>query len=214
MTTIQDKGLYDAIIFDLGGVIINLDFSRTLVKLQKLVSDLNAETFCGKEKQLSFYSDFETGSISTAEFLTQFNHYYHSSLSLSAFTDAWNAMILDFPLERIELIKKIAKLKRIFLLSNINAVHEEAVLNQYSLLSSESFYSIFEKVYYSHHVGMRKPDRKIFKHLIDENKLDPKRTLFIDDSKHHVLGASEEGIQAVHLSAPKTLERLFSEIAI
>ena len=101
-----------------------------------------------------------------------------------------------------------------FFLSNINALHEEAVLQAYAKISQDSFFSLFEKVYYSHRTGLRKPEKQTFRSILIENGLDPAKTLFVDDSKHHVLGAIQEGIHAIHLTADKTIEALLSEIEI
>jgi len=202
----------NAIIFDLGGVILNLDYQKTVLELQMLVPSLDASTFYGKEQQLSFYSHYEIGKITSSELLQAFNQHYRVELNMKDFERAWNAMILDFPANRIDLIKRISTRKRVFLLSNINALHEEAVDVEYSKIASGNFRSLFENIYYSHLTGMRKPDPQTFQTILDENKLSVSETLFIDDSHHHILGARSIGIPSVHLSKPKTLEDLLSEL--
>jgi len=221
MTLNKEKSQYDsplelnkinAVIFDLGGVILNLDYQRTVFELQKLVPSLDANTFYGKEQQLSFYSHYEIGKITSSELLQAFNRHYQVELNMRDFEKAWNAMILNFPANRIDLIKRISTRKKVFLLSNINALHEEAVDIEYAKIAPGDFRALFENVYYSHLTGMRKPDPQTFQVILDENKISVSEVLFIDDSHHHILGAQSIGIPSVHLSKPQTLEDLLSEL--
>ncbi len=206
--------MIDAVILDLGGVVVNLDYELTVIELKKRVPGLDTATFYGKEAQLDFFTDYELGRISTDQLLAHFNRHYQTQLHLDEFKKAWNAMVLDFPASRIARVKKLAKQKRVFLLSNINALHADCALEAFAKadVGAESFHSIFEKVYYSHQTGMRKPHPNTFAHILKEKQLVAERTLFIDDSKHHVQGAATTGVHAVHLIKPKTLEQLLTEL--
>lgn len=186
------------IIFDLGGVILNLDYQETVRAFKKIIPNLDDSTFYGKENQLEFFSLYETGKITTQDFLARFNSQYNSQLSLEEFKKAWNAMLFDIPKSRLNLLSSL-KPKRLFLLSNINEIHEDAVgdLTPY-----------FEKVYYSHRIGLRKPNPEIFKLVLKENNLDLHDTLFIDDSEQHIRGAQSIGLQSIHLKKPLTIEDL------
>lgn len=206
---------YDNIIFDLGGVILNLNYDQTVTEFQKYIPNFDVETFLGKVKQLSFYSDYEVGKISTEQFKKSFEEHYQVRFQDSEFRDCWNAMLFDFPVERLNLLKRLKSEKKTFLLSNINGMHEIAVDEKYSTLKYEvEFRSLFDKVYYSHHVGLRKPDTKVFELVIDENNLSRERTLFIDDSVQHIVGARKVGIDAFHLQKSQKLEdlELFSDL--
>ncbi len=210
MQSLQNLSDYDSIIFDLGGVIINLDFERTLVEFRKHIIHMDESVFLGREKQLSFFSDYEVGKITTIEFVLQFNDHYGLNLGLSSFQDCWNAMILDFPLARIKLLQRLSQAgKKIYLLSNINEMHEHAVDARFKLLGLDfSFFSLFNKVYYSHHIGRRKPNQDCFELVVKENSLNKKSTLFIDDSIQHIHGALSIGLDAYHLKRPESLENL------
>ena len=201
---------YEAIIFDLGGVIINLDYDRSVDALIEQVPHLDPSVFNGKEKQLAFYSDYEVGKITSQEFLSAFNSHYHTELTLPQFSKAWNAMILDLPPERVRLLAQLRQIgKKVFLLSNINEIHEEELYVRYRTLGmQEPFQSLFDRAYYSHRLGQRKPTVQIFEHVLRENSLNPKTTLFIDDSQHHVEGARKAGIDSIHLVKPIALEDL------
>jgi epoxide hydrolase-like predicted phosphatase len=198
----------EAVIFDLGGVILNLDYNLTVVEFEKHMPNLDKNVFFGKKEQLPFFSSYEIGKISTEEFIKSFNAYYNQSFSFEDFKAYWNAMILDIPKERIELVRSLKKQgKKVFLLSNINHLHEIAVDERFREIGeTEQFLSIFNKGYYSHHIGLRKPNRDIFEFVMNEQDLVPEKTLFIDDSIHHVEGAKSLGINAVHLLNGQTLE--------
>jgi putative hydrolase of the HAD superfamily len=201
----------DAVIFDLGGVILNLDFARTIAAFQQAIPDLDLESFLGKEGQHKMYSEFEVGKKTTEEFVHDFNHYYQADLSLDEFARCWNAMILDMPTHRILLLKKLRSSgKKIYLLSNINAIHEDAV-NRRFLEAGERghFRDLFDHKYYSHHIKMRKPNPEIFQHVIHEQKLRPERTLFIDDTKMHVDSAHRLGLKTHHLQFGQDISELF-----
>ena len=205
MKTIND---YQNIIFDLGGVILNLDYNKTVEEFKKHIRNLDESVFFGKEKQLPFFSDYEVGKIPTNNFRDSFRDYYQLSLTDAEFDRCWNAMIFDFPMERIKLIGNLRQSgKKVFLLSNINELHEYAVDESFAQLGvAGHFFDTFDKVYYSHRVGLRKPNLEIFEHVVSDNKIDKTDTLFIDDSLHHVLGSRSYGIDAIHLVRPATLE--------
>ena len=198
----------DAVIFDLGGVILNLDYNLTVIEFEKHIEGLDRNVFFGKKEQLPFFSSYEIGKISTEDFIKSFNDYYRKNFSFEDFKSYWNAMILDIPQGRIELIRSLkAQGKKVYLLSNINHLHEIAVEQRFKELGEPSnFLSLFDKGYYSHHIGLRKPTTEIFDFVMKEQNLTPERTVFIDDSVHHVEGARLVGINAVHLSDGQPLE--------
>lgn len=208
--TLKELVSYDAIIFDLGGVILNLDYHKTFLAFKKYIGESDEDVFLGKEKQLSIFSDYEVGKISTTDFIFEFNKYYRVNLDLETFARCWNAMILNIPLERIKLLQKLrSQGKKIFLLSNINEIHEFAVEEQFRTLGLDfSFFSLFNKVYYSHHARMRKPNSDFFELVLRENSLKKESTLFIDDSIQHIHGAGHVGIDAYHLKKTDSLETL------
>jgi len=201
----------DAVIFDLGGVILNLDFSRTIKAFIKIIPNLDLESFLGKEGQNKMYSEFEVGKKTTSEFVQEFNHYYQVDLSLNEFAQCWNAMILDMPTHRIELLKRLRQQgKNVYLLSNINAIHEDAVTQRFQEAGERGhFRDLFNHKYYSHHIKMRKPNLEIFQYVINEQNLHPDRTLFIDDTKMHVDSARKLGLHTHHLQFGQDITELF-----
>ncbi len=204
----KDLKEIDAIIFDLGGVILNLDYNLTVIEFEKHLPNLDRNVFFGKKEQLPFFSAYEIGKINTDEFIKSFNGHYNKSFSYDDFKKYWNAMILDIPKERIQLIRSLKEQgKKVYLLSNINHLHEIAVEERFKEIGeTNEFLLLFDKGYYSHHIGLRKPSTDIFDLVIQEQNLNPERTIFIDDSIHHVEGAKSVGINAIHLINGQPLE--------
>lgn len=209
----MDLSQIDSIIFDLGGVIVNLDPDRTVRALQANVPGVEPDTFNGKVHQLWFYSEYEVGKISSDEFVAAFNEHHASKVSRTEFERAWNAMILDFPPERIELIRKLRREgRRIFLLSNTNEMHETYFAGEFQSKFGHHFDELFDQTFYSHKLGLRKPHTEVFERVIELTAVTPARTLFIDDSEQHIVGARRAGLNAFHLRRSMILEEVFRSV--
>lgn len=200
------------IIFDLGGVIINLDIHKTIIEFNKL-STTAFESIYTQLQQTELFDLFDKGEITEQEFFVQIKKAIKTEAPQSELINAWNAMLLDFPTHRLELLKKLQPNYRLFLLSNTNETHvtefEKTLQQTQGYNNLEPF---FEKVYYSCRMGMRKPDVEIFEFVLNENKLNPAETIFIDDSPQHVEGALNAGINAYLLPKEKDITVLIKEL--
>lgn len=194
------------IIFDLGGVLLNIDYSAT----EKAFQDLGITDFANRYSQLqqnNFFDDWETGKIGQDDFVKGMQNASSTPLSEVQILKAWNAMLLDFPLRRLQILQQLRLYYDLFLLSNTNEVHE-AAFNEI-LMRSHGFQTIalfFDRTYFSHRVGLRKPGKEIFQQILNENELKPEHTLFIDDSPQHIETAKSLGIQTIYLEKGMTIE--------
>jgi len=204
----MEKNSFDAIIFDLGGVIINLDYQLTIDAFKNL-GLANFDEMYTQAKQSNLFDDFETGKISSQHFINSLLPFLPSGVSANKVVHAWNAMILDFPKERLELLDKLKSNYRIFLLSNTNDIHLQAVKRSLVNTTDRKLESYFEKVYLSHEVKLRKPHIEIFELVCEEQNLDPSRTLFIDDTIGHIEGSIKIGLKGLHLKGDNSIEKLF-----
>ncbi len=201
------------IIFDLGGVILNIDYHLTTQAFRKLgVHDFEKNyTQLG---QSSLFDAMERGEISNVDFRNQLRHALSISANDSDLDNAWNAMLLDLPAQRLQVLAKLKESKRTFLLSNTNRIHvdsfEQSMKQAHGI---NDLSSLFEQTYYSCNVGMRKPEERIFRLVLDQNGLNPTETLFIDDSPQHILGARAAGLHAYHLTGGETINDLFGHIS-
>ncbi|HLI92097.1 MAG TPA: HAD family phosphatase [Puia sp.] len=188
------------IIFDLGGVIINLDNRRTEDAFTALgVKDFRK--YFGHGFAESFFRDYEVGKLTDQEFIHSIRRFGAlDQVSDQAIVDSWNALLLDFPPERIRLLTELRKTYRLFLFSNTNALHLAALRQIWTRsFGSGSLEDHFEKAYYSHIMGMRKPDPESFQYILQENNLKGNETLFVDDAIVNVEGAEQAGLRGLFL---------------
>ena len=194
------------IILDLGGVILNIDYTLS----EKAFTSLGISNFArlySQAQQTSLFDDFETGKIGNAAFIKAIQELSGLPLFEEDIINAWNAMLLDFPLRRLQLLQQLQLHYDMVLLSNTNGIHEDAfnrILMQQNGIPGIGLF--FDKVYLSHRIGMRKPDIAVFRRILDDTGFDASRTLFIDDSLQHVEGARKAGIQSIFLEKGMTLE--------
>ncbi|MDI5949157.1 HAD family hydrolase [Flavobacterium yafengii] len=184
--------MINTIIFDFGDIFINLDKEAPIVAFTKLglkewTEDLN-------ELNLSF----EKGKISELQFIEGFQKHMPNT-SINEIRKAWNTILLDFPLYRLEFLQMLSQKYRLFLLSNTDAIHIDKFQHKAGITFYREFYECFERVYFSFELGMRKPDAEIFNYLVKKHELTPKRTLFIDDKKENTDAALALGFQVWNL---------------
>ena len=195
------------IIFDLGGVLLNIDYNLTEQAFIEL-GVANFPEMYSQLKQTSLFDDFEIGKISKDDFVERLQQQAGVDLTKDSITSAWNAMLLDFPTRRLQILQQLRLYYDMVLLSNTNEIHEEAfnkiLIDSHTIPNIGAF---FDKVYLSHRIGMRKPNAEVFQRIIDECRFEPKHTLFIDDSPQHIEGAKELGIQTVWLEKEMTIEK-------
>ena len=188
------------IIFDLGGVILNLDNQRTEDAFFNL-GVRNIREFFGHGHAASFFKEYEVGAITDRQFIDSIREMAGlDGVSDEAIIEGWNALLLDFPPARIELLQKLGKSYRIFLFSNTNALHLAALQRIYTqTFGGGSLEDHFERTYYSHLLKMRKPDRASYEYILRENQLEGRETLFVDDAIINVEGAEHAGLKGLYL---------------
>lgn len=194
------------IILDLGGVILNIDYKKT----ENAFVELGITDFSERYSQLQqtdIFDQFETGKLDRVGFIQAINKTAGTTLADHQVINAWNAMLLDLPLRRLQILQQLQLHFDLFLLSNTNELHEEAFNKTLkSLTGFESMAIFFDKIYYSHRVGFRKPDEQVFKLILEQNGLDAAKTLFVDDSPQHIATAKKLGIQTIYLEPGMTME--------
>lgn len=202
----------DAIVFDFGGVIINLDESKTYSQLATCMQ-LCEEELLRIFLESAEYKDYECGRITTEKFLHYLKSIANKAVSSAELVQVWNAMILDLPPQRVDLLKKLALQKRIFLLSNTNQMHEDYFTESIKKQGiSTPLHDMFEAVWYSHRVGMRKPNEDIFLHVLQAANLEACRTLFIDDRAENTEAAARLGYNTITLTPDISIEQLFAPL--
>jgi len=188
--------MINTIIFDFGDIFINLEKDASVEEFKKLGLD------GPNEKLLEANELFEKGKITELEFIETFQKFIPNADVLDI-RKAWNSVIGDFPLYRLEFLQMLSQKYRLFLLTNTDSIHISRFEHKVGVSFFSDFYQCFEKVYYSFEMGMRKPSPEAFNLILKKHDLSPKRTLFVDDKKENTDGAEALGIQVWNLQVGK-----------
>jgi putative hydrolase of the HAD superfamily len=184
--------MINTIIFDFGDIFVNLEKETSINEFKKLGLD-------GPNEDLIAMNDlFERGKITELQFIEGFQKYIPEADILDI-RKAWNSVIGEFPLYRLEFLQMLSTKYRLFLLTNTDAIHISRFEHMAGISFFSDFYQCFEKVYYSFEMGMRKPESEIFNYILKKHDLSPKRTLFVDDKKENTDAAAALGIQVWNL---------------
>lgn len=196
------------IIFDLGGVLLDIDYNLTRIAFENLgvthfdqmYSQVNAD---------KLFQKLETGSISDKEFYQEINYSTGLRLSPKEIKDAWNAMLLSFREKSLDYLDQIKNKYKVYLLSNTNQIHLNSFNEIYNRIKREkTFEDHFDKVFYSFEIGLRKPETECYRWVLNNLQIRPDKTLFIDDSVNNIEGAKIVGLETIHLTAEKRIEDL------
>lgn len=196
------------IIFDLGGVIINLDFNRTTEAFIKLTG-LSHEAVSAKYFTPGVFRDFEKGLISDTQFRQGINQLFETNLTDQEIDDAWNAMLLELPKQRLAFIHSLRKSYQVLVLSNTNSIHEKA-FNQtiFEVSGEKSLHPFVDQVYFSHELHLRKPNLDIYEEVLKQSGAKASESLFLDDTLPNLEGATLAGIQTMHITTPEDIYTL------
>ena len=190
------------IIFDLGGVFIDVDYLKTKSAFEELgIEDFN-RYFTQHQAGLLF-SGLETGKMSSDEFFDFFRKEVGLHLSDDEIATAWNAMLGDFYPGAVDWLKEVAKKYKIYLFSNTNSIHYKHFQPRFEEAFGKKLDSFFINTYYSHTLQMRKPDVESFESILKAEGLVAEETLFIDDTEINTIAAAKTGMKTIFLQKPQ-----------
>lgn len=197
------------IIFDLGNVLLNLNFEASITAFQKLGLGDDIVNNQHAYADPVFY-ELEVGKITPAEFRERVrtvlkNH----NCSDKQIDDAWSAMIKDIPPRRVKKLQELGKKYEIYLFSNTNEIHIKKLLREFKKEHNIEFPSLFKKVYYSHEIHDRKPNLSSFEKVIQLSGVNPEESLFVDDLEKNIIGAREAGLQTFWLKEGMEMAEVF-----
>ena len=197
-----------AIIFDLGGVLLDIDFKKVCTSFKALGADKFEEIYSQHECE-PIFQNLEIGKITEEDFCHALKKYTTMSVTNEDITDAWNSILLDFRLTSLNHLKLLKTKYKLFLLSNTNRIHQVAFDKIFeNTVGENSFNSLFDKAYYSHEIGLRKPNADAYQYILTENSLQPHETLFIDDTAGNIEGAKAVGMPTILLTKEMRIEDL------
>jgi glucose-1-phosphatase len=198
------------IIFDLGGVIMNIDYQKVITAL-KTIGIANFDKLYTMSGQTELFDNYDKGFITPAQFRDGIRKITNNSVSDVDFNNACNLMLVDIPNETIQLLNHLKKHFKTFLLSNTNEIHLERLFDYVNTTYKiNNLDPLFYKTYYSCRIHMRKPDSEIYQYVLNDSKLIPAESLFIDDFQPNIDAANALGIQGYCLQKETSLTCLFT----
>jgi glucose-1-phosphatase len=201
-----------SIIFDLGGVLFDIDYRHTQEAFQQLGTTTDFHTVYSQQKQAGIFDEFEKGNITPAQFRSGLREWLPESITDEQIDRAWNALLIGFPADKVELLHNLKNKYKLYLLSNTNEIHLPVVLNMIDEAHTPGqLGKLFNKEYYSCRMGLRKPEKLIYEKVVIENDLDPSSSLFVDDLIQNIEGAQAFGLQTLHCTAEVNLKDYFRE---
>lgn len=189
------------IIFDLGAVIINIDFNKTFEAFSQL-SNLSVKEVAKRYQASTFFVEFEKGIIGNHLFIQHIRRVLElpESVADASIIQAWNRLLLTIPKARVERIQSLSTTYRLFLLSNTNPVHISEVHHiLYRDTGINRLEELFEKTWYSYDLGLIKPHVAIYEKVLSDTSLKAEETVFLDDNADNIQGALDAGIVALRV---------------
>jgi len=197
------------IIFDLGKVLLNLDFNASIGAFQKL--GLKNDVLDSKQAYSDpvFY-ELEVGKVTPAEFCNRVRKVLNNpDATDSQIEDAWYSMILDIPASRVKVVQELSKNFNVYLFSNTNKIHIERLHRAFKAEHGIDFPSLFVKDYYSHEIHERKPDLSSYQKVIELSGVKPEESIFIDDLEKNIIGAQQSGLKTFWLKEGMEMSDVF-----
>jgi FMN phosphatase YigB (HAD superfamily) len=195
------------ILFDLGGVILDINVQATLKRFYELGFPAELMQF-PDSMSTDLYYKYGTGKLDTEQFRNQIREVAGVEMSDQTFDEAWNAMLVGFPEDRIALLKVLSKRYDLYMLSNTSALHVKVFEKMYLDVAGEPLNKVFKKLYYSHEIGWHKPDPEAWEYVIRDAAIKAEETLFLDDTIYNIKAAQELGFQAIHIHERTNLMNL------
>ncbi|KOH43209.1 HAD family hydrolase [Sunxiuqinia dokdonensis] len=198
------------IVFDLGGVLLDIDPQRTVKAFEALgLTDVIKPGGWGYKQEV--FLQMEEGKLTDGEFRDGVRKLLPTPVSDAEIDRAWCAMLIDFPADHVRLLKQLKSTYNLYLFSNTNNIHVDFFHKLFQKKFGFSLSDLFVKDYYSNEINSRKPALEAFRFVLNDAALNPGETLFIDDSKENIEGAERAGMQAFHLNGNISLHQLFRQ---
>ncbi len=203
------KGIKN-IVFDLGGVLLNIDPQRTIDAFGRLgMEQLIGNS--GLTYDHDIFYQMEQGKVTPDEFRKGVSELLPSPVAFEQIDAAWTAMLIDFPAIRVKLVQNLRRQYKVYLFSNTNAIHVSRFHSIFRDQHGFEVSSLFEKDFYSNEIGYRKPSPESFQEIIRLSGIKPEETLFVDDSHKNVEAAISCGLKGFWLEPGQKVEEVFQE---
>nr|WP_321450128.1 HAD family phosphatase [uncultured Carboxylicivirga sp.] len=200
------KGI-ETFLFDLGGVIIDIDIQQSVKKFEALGFE-GIDKAITKSHHMGLFKAFERGEIDSTEFLNTIRKKLGNKTNDEQIIDAWQAMLGNFPVERVHILEELQQNFPTYILSNTNSIH----LEKFGKMAHghDHIEELFTDAYYSYQLGCSKPEKCAYEKVIDLSGLKPETTLFLDDSELNLQAAKELGFQTQLVTTKHSIVEIFT----
>ncbi len=198
------------IIFDFGGVLYDIDMGSAERKFSQILIHRNKDVnLRNLDLGSDFFSKFETGDITVLEFRQKIRELLEIDLNDAFIDSAWNSILNKLFADSPGLIKEFNSFFNTALLSNTNDLHYDAFI-----VECREFLKLFDHTFFSHKIGLRKPDQEIFEHVIKKTGFIPGETLFLDDSEINIKGAESLGLNTMIIKSHDEVSDLLHSVKL
>ena len=201
-------GAADALLFDLGRVVLDVDFNRALTCWARHAS-CEPSHLMGRFACNNLYRRHERGEIDNAEFFASLRTSLGIGISDAQFLEGWNAIFAGEMPGIAPLLKRAAEHLPLYAFSNTNDAHIEYFSQTYADVLGH-----FRKIFLSSRIGLRKPDAKAYDHVVKEIGVPASHIVFFDDLAENIEGAQARGLIAVHVTSPKDVAETLATLGI
>jgi glucose-1-phosphatase len=198
------------IIFDLGGVLLNINPLLSLEEISKS-SGLDKQTLINRFTESGIFEKFDTGQYNPDQFRCELCRLISKNVTDSEIDRMWNALLLDFPPQRLKMIQELKKNYRVYLLSNTNSIHFLHYTKVFNERYNLNMPDLFDRLFLSYELGMHKPDMEIYCKVLELAGLDASECLFVDDSLPNIEAARQQGIACIHISGDHDVTHYFPD---
>ena len=199
------------LIFDFGGVLIDLDMNQSILNFKKLGVE-NVENYLSNFGQSGFFMQLEKGKISAEEFRSEIRKLTTNTITDKEIDDAWNAFLVRIPSEKLDIVYQLRKKFRVIMLSNTNAIHFPYAERTFFSYKNRGIDEYFDKCYRSYDMKMAKPDAEIFEAILSQEQVAPNQCLLLDDGPKNIEQAQKMGFQTYFVDPKEDLSFLLSNI--
>ena len=199
------------LIFDFGGVLIDLDMKQSILNFKKLGIE-NVENYLSNFGQSGFFLQLEKGEITAAEFRSEIRKMTAKNITDSEIDDAWNAFLVRIPSEKLDIVYQLRKKYRIIMLSNTNIIHFAFAERTFFTYKNRGLDEYFDKCYRSYDMKMAKPDAEIFEAILSQEQVAANQCLLLDDGPKNIEQAKKMGFQTYFVDPKEDLSFLLTNI--
>jgi glucose-1-phosphatase len=201
-------GAADALLFDLGRVVLDIDFNKTL-ECWAGHADCEPEHLVGRFARDDIYQRHETGEIGDAEYFAALRASLGVELSDAQFLEGWNAIFAGEMPGIAPLLERAAQRLPLYAFSNTNGAHVEHFSQAYAGVLGH-----FREMFLSSSIGLRKPNAEAFDHVVKAIGVPAARIVFFDDLAENIEGARARGLTAVHVTSPVDVAEALAALGI